>query len=182
MWQSLLHHVTNRHNFADKFPKYPKCAHPPLSDDESKRKKWIKKNSLAYNAIDKVIMDEKNLNDMDHLTNPYHTGSLEVFHSVLNSYASKRQEFKLNVMDAHVKLAVLDHNANVDGKQAIVLKPCKDSGKKGDVQWKYVSSKLSKEWVAKPKKVAKSFQFVNNLLNEVIERKKGGENIKNRSE
>ena len=177
MWQSLLYHITNRHHFPEKFPKYPKCAHAPLSDDESRRKKWIKKNSPAFNAIEKVVLDKKNLNDMDHLTNPYHTGSLEVFHSVLNSYASKRQEFELNVMDARVKLAVLDHNANVNRKQAVVLKPRKGSGKKGDAQWKFQISKLSKEWVAKPMKEAKSFQFINCLVNEVVERKKGGESI-----
>ena len=151
MWRSLLNHITNRHNFSKEFPKYPKCAHSPLSKDESRRKKWIKKNSPAYNVIEKVVLDKKNLNDMEHLANTYHTGSLEVFHSLLNSYASKRQEFELNVMVARVKLAILDHNDNVYRKQATISKARKGSGKIGDSQWKYLSSKLSKEWVAKPK-------------------------------
>ena len=56
-----------------------------------------------------MILDNKNLKDMDDLTKPYHTGSLEVLHSLINSYTTKRQEFAINVMDARVKLAVIDH-------------------------------------------------------------------------
>ena len=148
-----------------------------LAKTNQEKKKWIKKNSPAYNVIEKVVLDKKNLNDMDHLANTYHTGSLEVFHSLLNSYASKRQEFELNVMVARVKLAILDHNDNVYRKQATISKARKGSGKIGDSQWKYLSSKLSKEWVAKPKKEAKSFKFVERLLTEVVERKKSGEKI-----
>lgn len=94
-------------------------------------------------------MDRKNLKDMEHLVNPYHTGSLEVFHSLINSYASKRNQFELNVMDSRVKVAILDHNCNVHRQQATVNFERKGSQKKGDKQWKYVSSKLSKEWIAK---------------------------------
>ena len=53
------------------------------------------------------------------------------------------------------------------------------SGKIADSQWKYLSSELPKDWVAKPKKEAKSFQFVEQLLTEVVERKKVGPNQTN---
>ena len=148
-----------------------------MSKAKSQRKKWVKKFCPAYNAMEKVILDSKNLNDMDHLTKPYHTGSLEVYHSLINSYASKRQEFDINVMDARVKLAILDHNHNVNRAQATITKERKGSQEKGTKQWKFISSKLSKEWVAKPKKEAKSVEFVYSLLREVVERKLSGENI-----
>ena len=101
-----------------------------LDKDKSKRKRWIKKNSPAYNVIEKVVLDKNNVNEMDYLTNPYHTGSLEVFHSLLNSYASKRQEFELNVMVAHVKLAILNHNDNVYRKQVTISKARRGSGER----------------------------------------------------
>ena len=49
--------------------------------------------------------------------------------------------------------------------------------KKGEKQWKFVSSKLSKEWVTKERKTPKSFSFVNTLLREVLSRKEKGENL-----
>ena len=137
----------------------------------------MKKDTEVYAEIEKVVMDKTNLKDMEQLKDPYHTGSLEVFHSLLNSYVSKRKEFELNVMDARVKLAVLDHNSNVDRKQATIRKAKKGSGKVGDLQRKFVSTKLSKDRVAKPKKEPKSFAFVENLLREVVDRKKRGEKI-----
>ena len=177
MWKSVLNHITNKHTFKTQHPKYPKCQHKPLPKEKSKRKKWIKKFTPAYNVIEKVILDSKNLKDMEHLTKPYHTGSLEVFHSLINSYATKRQEFELNVMDARVKLAVIDHNNNVYRQQATVKKQRKGSQKEGEKQWRILSSKLSKEWIAKPVKEAKSVDFVYRLLREVVERKLEGANI-----
>ena len=177
MWKSLLYHVSNRHRFKKKFPKYQKCRHKPLTKKQALQKKWIKKDSLAYDGLEKIILDPKTLKDMDHLVDPYHTESVEVFHSLLNSYASKRHEFELNVMDARVKLAVIDHNYNINRKQATVNVERKGSAKKGEKQWKLISSKLSKEWIAKEKKEPKSFEFVQILLSEVVNRKEKGEKI-----
>ena len=147
-----LLHVINKHRFKRVHPKYPKCQHKTYTKRESLKKKWFVKDSVAYDALERVIMDKKTLKDMGQLVNPLHTGSLEVFHSLINSYASKRNHFELNVMDARIKLAILDHNCNISRKQATVQRPRVGSGKKGEKQWKYISSKLSKEWVAKEKK------------------------------
>ena len=80
-------------------------------------------------------------------------------------------------MDARIKLAILDHNNNVNRKQATVQSERKGSEKKGEKQWKFVSSKLSKEWVTKERKTPKSFSFVNTLLREVLSRKEKAENL-----
>lgn len=114
---------------------------------------------------------------MAHLTNPLHTGSLEVFHSLINSYAPKRQEFELNVQDARVKLAILDHNNNVGKQQARVKSTKRGSGKKGAKRWRFVCSKLTKEWVPKPIMEPKSFSFVFKILEEIVERKQAGQKI-----
>ena len=60
-----------------------------------------------------MINNPRDIKDMAKLSEPYHAGYLEVFHSLLTSHAPKRQEFEINVMDARIKLAVLDHNSNV---------------------------------------------------------------------
>lgn len=177
MWQSVMEHISNKHAFKKKYPKYPKCLHSKYSKTKAKRKKWIKKGSAAYDSVEKVVMDKKNLKDMAQITKPYHTGSVEVFHSLINSYASKRQEFELNVMDARVKLAVIDHNSNINRKQAVVRKERQGSASKGEKQWKIVSSRLSKDWVAKEKKEPKSVAFVSELLSNVVQRKRSGEKI-----
>ena len=116
MWKSLLLHVINKHRFKKVHPKYPKCQHKTYTKRESLKKKWFVKDSVAYDALERVIMDKKTLKDMGQLVNPLHTGSLEVFHSLINSYASKRNHFELNVMDARIKLAILDHNCNISRK------------------------------------------------------------------
>ena len=141
------------------------------------RRNGSKKIAPSYNAIKKFIMDNKNLNDMNHLTQPYHTGSLEVFHSLINSYATKQQEFELNVMDACIKLAIIDHNFNVNRNQAIVRKEKQGSGKIGEKCFKYVSSKIAKDLVAKPVKEQKSYEFIKKLMKEVVERKLQGSSI-----
>ena len=56
-------------------------------------------------------------------------------------------------------------------------RPRLGSGKKGEKQWKYISSKLTKEWVAKEKKEKKSYSFVTKLLVEVLSRKEKGAKI-----
>ena len=177
MWKSLLHHISNRHRFKRSYPKYPKCSHKPLTKKEALKKKWIAKDSIAYDALEKVILDIKTLNDMEHLVDPLHTGNIEVFHSVINSYAPKKHEFELNVMDARVKLAVIDYNHNTNRNQATVTREIKGSAKKGEKQWKFVSSKLSKAWVAKERKEPKSFLFVKKLMFEVLKRKEKGEKL-----
>ena len=182
MWKSLLHHVTNKHNFQRLYPKYPRCAHKPLKKEKARRKKWLKKNSPAYNSLEKVIFDKKNLSDMTHLTKSYHTGSLEVFHSLINCYAPKRQEFELNVMAARVKLAIIDHNNNVNRKQADVKQKRKGGADVGERKWRFVCSKLSKDWIAKPVKEEKSYAFVDELVMEVITRKQEGERISEKFE
>jgi len=171
MWLSLLHHVTNRHKFSKKYPNYPKCAHKRYTKEESLKKKWIVKDSPAYVALEKVICNKTNLKEMHHLTNPYHTGSVESFNSLINMYAPKRQEFSLNVMDARVKLAVLDHNCNVGRKQSVIKRKIKIGAEIGEKKWKFQCSRLSKDWVAKEVKVPKSYQFSNNLMLEVMRRK-----------
>lgn len=160
MWNSLSHHISNRHEFDKMYKKYPRCKHKKYTKEEARRKKWITKNSVAYDQLEKVTFDKRNLKDMPQLTNPYHTGSIEVFNSLLNMYANKRNKFDLNVMNARVKVTAIDFNHNVNKEQDVVRKQRRGSGTVGAKKWKIQIAKLSKEWVAKEVKTPKSYAFV----------------------
>ena len=88
MWKSLLFLITNEYEFATHFPKYSKCNHKQYSKEQSLKKKWIDKKRVAYDCIEKIILDAKILKEMVHLVEPYHTGRLEVFDSLKNVYAT----------------------------------------------------------------------------------------------
>ena len=52
------------------------------------------------------------------MTGFHHTGALEVFYSLLLKYCPKRQHFSYIGMQAHIELAILNHNYNTNRKQA----------------------------------------------------------------
>ena len=134
MWKSLLFHITSEHEFATHFPKYPKCNHKQYSKEQSLKKKWMDKKSVADDCIEKIILDPKILKDMVHLVEPYHTGSREVFHFLINAYATNSQELDFNTMNTRVGIAVLDHNNNVGRKQDVIEKEGRGSWKKDDLK------------------------------------------------
>ena len=118
-WKSIVYHISNVHEW-DNDPNalFPKCVHPTLSSEEEWSKKWLRSGSVAHNALRKVVLQDTLLRDMKKLTGFHHTGSLEVFHSLLLKYCPKRQHFSYVGMQARIELAILDHNYNTQRKQA----------------------------------------------------------------
>ena len=55
-------------------------------------------------------------------------------------------------MDARIKLAILDHNNNVNRKQATLQSERKGSEKKGEKQWKFFPPNFPKNGLRKNKK------------------------------
>ena len=92
------------------------------------------KKSVADDCIEKIILDPKILKDMVHLVEPYHTGSREVFHFLINAYATNSQELDFNTMNTRGEIAVLDHNNNVGRKQDVIEKEGRGSWKKDDLK------------------------------------------------
>ena len=70
----------------------------------------MRSGSTAHNSFRKVVLQDTLLRDMKRLTGFHHTGSLEVFHSLLLKYCPKRQHFSYVGMQARIELAILDHN------------------------------------------------------------------------
>ena len=158
-WTSVVHHIANIHDFAGDI--YTKCAHPPLTDDEQRRKKWLTPCSPAHNALKEIVFSKALLKDVRQLNQFCHTGNLEVYHSLMTKYCPKRQEFDTVQMLARTTLAVLDHNHNTGRKQKTTAD--------GDLRYKLVFTKASAKWVAKPIYENKTYEHVWHLMNGVVE-------------
>lgn len=90
-WISILHHVTNKHEWSGS-SKFSRCGHAPLSDD-TRNKAWLKPDSPSFLALKAVVLEKRLLSACPKLAQFCHTGNLEVFHSMLLKYLPKRQHF-----------------------------------------------------------------------------------------
>ena len=164
MWMSVLHHVTNVHEWMD-CKVFKKCAHPLLTPDQVHKKKWLSPTSTAYIALEEVVLEKKLLKDLSKVTEFCHTGDLEVYHSMLLKYCPKRQHFSHKGMVARTQLTAIDNNANCGRKQATVGVGDKQS----KPRYKAAYNKAQKQWVAKPIYEKKSYAHVTELMNSVVE-------------
>jgi len=115
-----------------------------------------------------VIFDKNLLKDIRLLSLCCHTGTSEVYHSVQIKYVPKRQIFSHKGMVARTQLAALDHNANTGGQQATVTRGANQS----ELQYKLVFPKHTKEWVAKPIREKTSRDYLNPILDTIVDRKR----------
>ena len=100
---------------------FRRCEHGRLSRRKERKTKWLEDGSSAYVPLE-VVLNKKFLEDIENLTEFHHTGELEVYHSLLLKYVSKRLHYSYKGMVARTQLAVIDHNSNTGRKQAIVTK------------------------------------------------------------
>ena len=77
-------------------------------------------------------------------------------------YVSKCEHYSYQGMVARTQLAALDNNTNTGHSQAVI--------KSGEGQYKLCFPKANKRWVVKPIKEKKSYQFLSDLLSEVLSR------------
>ncbi|XP_060786514.1 uncharacterized protein LOC132892136 [Neoarius graeffei] len=110
-WLSILHHITDKHEWSGN-EKVHKCAHPPLSTEDRKSIKWLKKPSPAFSALQAMVTDAGLLKAMKNMTHFCHTGDLEVFHSMLLKYCPKRHHFHYDAMYGRLMLAAIDWNSS----------------------------------------------------------------------
>ena len=164
-WISIIHNVANIHlwNYADI---YHRCSHPPIPPDVARTKCWLRPGSPAHDALKDVVLNKKLLKDIHKLTLCCHTGSLEVFHSVQTNYVPKRQHFSYEGMVARIELAALNHNANTGREQARSSK----GENEGELKYKIVFPKRTKEWVAKPAIEKTTKDHLRPLLDAIIAR------------
>ena len=93
--------------------------HPILSPKEQRSKKWLKSVGGAHNALRTVVLQDTLLRGIKKLDGFHHTGSLEVFHSLLLKCCPKQQHFSYDGMQSHIELAILDHNYSTQRHQTV---------------------------------------------------------------
>ncbi|XP_076128018.1 uncharacterized protein LOC143109247 [Alosa pseudoharengus] len=157
-WKSVLHHIRGIHRWEDNGREY-KCAHPPLTEEDQEKKRWLEHDSAAFRALKELVLEKTLLRDLRQMALFKHTGSLEAFHNVTLKYAPKRLHFTYDSMRARTELAIMDYNVNV-GRQHKTLE--------GKPQYKYMYTKTTQQWVAKPVYEATSQLFRHDLMEGVL--------------
>ncbi|XP_070573895.1 uncharacterized protein [Ptychodera flava] len=164
-WTSIVHHVVNVHSWSGN-QSFHECNHPEIPDTSNID--WLEIGSPAHEALKEVVFDKRLLDAIGRLNQFCHTGSLEVFHSLLTKYTPKRQHFSYKGMVARSQLAALDHNVHCDRNYAIV----KTGERQGRLQYKIVFPKSRNSWVAKPVKEKKTYPYVDDLMSSLVEQRK----------
>ncbi|XP_040177724.1 uncharacterized protein LOC120909984 [Rana temporaria] len=144
-WLSINFHASNLHEWHGN-SLYHHCSHKPIPTDEEREYEWLTQGSTAHHKLKSIIEDPRLLKDLEHLSGFYHTGELEVFHSMVLKYRSKWQHFSMDGMVARTQLAALDHNSNINRLQAVIQKPKKNTEEKGALRYRYGFSKAKKDW------------------------------------
>ena len=165
-WISIVYHTAHIHSW-DSADSYEECARQPIPSAIARTRRWLRPSSSAHNALKEVVFDKNLLKNIQQLTLCCRTGNLEVYHRVQTKYASKRQHFSYNGMVARTQLAALDHNANTGRQQATVSR----GANQGELQYKVVFPKNTKEWVAKPIFEKTSNYHLKPMLDTIVERK-----------
>ena len=83
--------------------------------------------SQAHQALKKVVLIKKLVNDISHLTLFCHTRNLEAYHAMLTKYCQKREHFSYKGMAERLQLAVLDQNMNLQSFWLLISKKSSDS-------------------------------------------------------
>ena len=168
-WKSVIGHVANRHKWSDN-THFHRCSHRRISTSEAKQICWLKPGTRPHLALEEVVLNPKLLKDLAKLTDFCYSGKIEVNHSIMLKYASKREHYSYQGMVARTQLAALDNNANTGPGQALK----KSAKREGEARYKLCFPKASKRWVVKPINKKKSYKFLLDRLSPVISRVEQG--------
>lgn len=122
--------------------------------------------SYTHQVLSKLVIDKPLLKALDQMTAFCHTGSLEVYHSVLLKYCEKYQHYSYEGMISRTQLAALDNNHNVGRSQATTLA--------GDPRYRISHPKGRSDWVAKPISEKKAYPYLTDMMAQVVEMRGSG--------
>ena len=75
---------------------------------------WLKVGDEAHTVLVNHLSCNRRLGTLKLLNHGMHTGRLENLHSLILAYAPKRLDFDPLGYRTRVKMAIIDHNCNVD--------------------------------------------------------------------
>ena len=159
-WLSVLFHVQNKHSWTTG-SLYRKCSHSKLTKKQVKAKEWLSPSSEAFAALQAIVTSKSILNDLKHLTQFSHTGTLEIFHALYNKWAPKSQHFSYQGMIMRSQLAIMDFNSGSALDQATT--------KSGEKRYNTSFSKLTNTWSSKPIKTKKHNIHLSTMVQETLD-------------
>ncbi|CAL8315392.1 unnamed protein product [Arctogadus glacialis] len=74
----LLHHICGVHRWEEAGVEHT-CHRAPFTEEEQRKKRWMKSDSPAFRAVKDVVLGKNLLRDLQQMALFKHTGSLEVF-------------------------------------------------------------------------------------------------------
>ena len=132
-----------------------------MGKTQVKAKEWINPKTEAFEALQKIVLDKNILEDLQYVTKFSHTGVLEIYHSLYNKWAPKRQHLLYGGMMTRSQLAVMDFNQGSKLEQATTVN--------GEKRYNVQFSKITKNWSAKPIKKGKDRIYLHKMVDETIE-------------
>ena len=154
---SILHHTTNNHLFPS-FALFKKCAHGIIKVSRP----WLNAASIAFTKLKICIFgkDNKNLEDLKHLTLCLQTSDIESFNSLILKYANKTYSYSWLSMFIRTCVAAIDWNSNTDREQK-----CDSSG---NPLYRIKKDRFGKKSIA-PVKVKKDFQWQTDIFDACVD-------------
>lgn len=158
-WVSLLEHISNVHSW-EHGELFFRCDHAEYSEEESKKRPWLKDTGKAFKTLKKHVLDDRLLKSLEKVTDGIHTGGLESLHALYTKYAPKRKTYEPKAFTARLRLAALDHNYNVQREQAVSAT--------GKTAVKVQFSKAAKAYVIKKVPVKKTHEYIEEIVQMIM--------------
>ncbi|KAM4018390.1 uncharacterized protein ACNLHF_007748 [Anomaloglossus baeobatrachus] len=165
-WKSVLHHVTNVHEWGGDSD-CKACHHPPLPEEVVSNTNWLEKDSPAYKQLKNIVENKSLLKDLKQLSFLCHTGELEIYHSACLKYRPKTLHFFMDSMVARTQLAALDHNRNVHRVKEVVKNASSEDALGSGTQ-RLEASKGQKSWIVKAMYEPACQNILFDIMNDVI--------------
>ena len=156
----MLFHIQNKPTWTGN-KKFRKCQHSRLTKKQVKAKECLSPKSDVFEALQNIVLEKKTLDDLPYFAKFCHTGVLEVYHSLYNKWAPKRQHFLYAGMLTKSQLAIMDFNEGSNLEQA--------KTEKGEKRYNVQFSKVTKNWSSKPVKKEKNRSYLHQMIKETIE-------------
>ncbi|XP_056013553.1 uncharacterized protein LOC125667203 isoform X1 [Ostrea edulis] len=162
IWRSVLHHITDTHEWILSHGGVNHCLHGELGEEE-RTKPWLSPTKHAHVLKDlaAVVLNKRLLNNVGYYLRFRSTAELEGFHQHILMYCSKRHAYTPPVYRARNRLAALDHNMNSD-------RPVQKN-KDGKIRYHRVfNKKKSGRWTVHAMRERKKYEYMSSLLCDAV--------------